>query len=223
MFDQLADTSIFKGLKTSETMQLLSSIHYSVHTYEPDGVVAFSNDKCDDLFILLDGSVKGEMVAYNEKSVVVSEIKAPDTFAEGFLFADKNILLVNIIALTEARVLSISKNELLKLFSKSSQILTNFLNITSNRFVVVSEKIKFLMFNTVRVKLATYILDREKEHIGKKSFRLGKTHEELATLFAITRPVLTRNLLSLKKDGLIEINNKEITIKHREKLIQLLS
>lgn len=107
--------------------------------------------------------------------------------------------------------------------NKSTHILNNYLVATLNRFVIVSEKLKFLMFNTVRSKLAIYILDMEKESVGKESFRLGKTHEELATLFAITRPALTRNLLSLKKDGLIEIKNKEIKITDREKLIQLLN
>ena len=223
MLSELAKTSIFKGLKTSEIIQLLSNVYYNVHTYEPESVIAFASDNCKDLFILLEGHVRGEMTSYNDKNIIVSEIHAPDTFAEGFLFADKNKLLVNIIALTKAKVLIISKNELLKLLNKNTQILNNYLNTTSNRFVIVSEKLKFLMFNTVRGKLAIYILDLEKEHTGKESFRLGKTHEELATLFAITRPALTRNLQSLKKNGLIEIKNKEIKIIDRERLMQLLN
>lgn len=223
MFSELANTSIFKGLNISEINLLLSSIFYNVHSYESEDVIAFASDNSEDLFILLEGCVRGEMVSYNDKNIVISEIHAPDTFAEGFLFADKNKLLVNIIATTKAKVLIIAKSELLKLLNSSTQILNNYLNTTSNRFVIVSEKLKFLMFNTVRGKLAIYILDMEKENVGKESFRLGKTHEELATLFAITRPALTRNLLSLKKDGLIEIKNKEIKIINREKLIQLLN
>jgi len=223
MFSELANISIFKGLKSAEIVQLLNSVSYHIHTYEPESVIAFSSDNSSALFILIEGHVRGEMTSYNDKDIVISEIHAPDTFAEGFLFANKNKLLVNIIAVTKAKVLTIPKDELLKLLNKHTQILNNYLNITSNRFVLVSEKLKFLMFNTVRVKLAIYILDLEKEFPDKKSFRLGKTHEELATLFAITRPALTRNLLSLKKDGFIEINNKEIKIIDREGLIQLLN
>ena len=78
------------------------------------------------------------------------------------------------------------------------------------------------MIKTVKEKLANYILDLEKENIGKTSFRLGKTHEELAALFGIRRPVLTRNLLQLKNDSIIEIKNKEIKIIDKEKLIQFL-
>ncbi len=223
MFSELASTSIFKGLRTSEIIQLLGSIHYRKYSYEPNDVIAYSSNKSTDLFILLEGHVRGEMIGYNDKNIVISEIHAPDTFAEGFLFADKNKFLINVIASTKAKLVIISKNELLKLLNKNPRILNNYLNTISNRFVIVTEKLKFLMFNTIKEKLANYILDLEKENSGKNSFRLGRTHEELAAFFAITRPALTRNLLSLKKDGLIEIHHKEISIIDREGLIQLLN
>jgi len=223
MFSELANTSVFKGLRTSEIIKLLGSIHYRLYSYEPDDVIAYASDKSNDLFILLEGHVRGEMIGYNDKNIVINEIHAPDTFAEGFLFADKNKLLVNIIASTKAKLMIISKNELLKLLNKSPGILNNYLNVISNRFVIVTEKLKFLMFNKVREKLANYILNLEKENGGKKSFRLGRTHEELAAFFAITRPALTRNLLNLKQNGLIEIHHKEIRIIDREGLFQLLN
>jgi CRP/FNR family transcriptional regulator, dissimilatory nitrate respiration regulator len=222
MFSELAKTSILKGFATSEIIQLLSTIHYQVRSYKPDDIIAYAHDNCDNLFILLEGHIRGEMNNYNDKNVIISDIHAPDTFAEAFLFADKNKLLVNIIANTKAKILIIYKKDLIQLLNNNRRILENYLSITSNRFVVVTEKIKFMMMKTVKEKLANYILDLEKENQGKTSLKLGKTHKELAALFGITRPVLTRNLLQLKNDSLIEIKNKEIKIIDREKLIQLL-
>ena len=223
MFSELEKISVFKGLKTSEIIQLLSTIHYRVLSFEPEEAIAYANDKCDNLYILLEGHVRGEMNGYNDKNIIVSEIHAPDTFAEAFLFADKNKLLVDIIAATNVKVLVIIKDELLKLLNGNTRILKNYLNTTSNRFVIVSEKLKFLMFKTVKGKLAYYFLDLEKETGGKESFRLRKTHKELAALFGITRPALTRNLLKLKDDSIIEIKNKEVKIIDRERLIQFLN
>lgn len=222
MFTEIARTPVFKGFKTSEIIEILNTTHHQIHSYETGDAIAYCGDKCENLHFILTGSVRGEMVNYSGKSIVVSEIHAPDTFAEDFLFANKNKLLVNIIANTKTKILVIYKADLLKLLHNNQNFLENYLNITSNRFVVVTEKIKFLMIKTVKEKLANYILDLEKENIGKTSFRLGKTHEELAALFGIRRPVLTRNLLQLKKDSIIEIKNKEIKIIDREKLIQLL-
>ena len=222
MFSEISKISVFKGLKTSEIIQLLNTTHYQVRTYERDTIIAYTGDKCECFYLLLEGKIKGEMSNYYSKNIVVSEIHAPDTFAEAFLFADNNKLLINIIAASHVKVMIIKKNEFLKLLNKNSKILSNYLNATSNRFVIVSEKLKFLMFKTVKGKLANFILDLERENKNKISFKLGKTHEELAALFGITRPALTRNILKLKNEGLIEIKNKEIKILDREKLIQFL-
>lgn len=222
MFTEIANTPIFKGFKTSEIIHILDTIHHQVHSYEAEDTIAYCGEKCEKLHLILEGNVRGEMINYSGKSIIVSEIHAPDTFAEDFLFADKNKLLVNIIANTKTKILVIYKADLLKLLHSNQKFMVNYLNITSNRFVVVTEKVKFLMIKTVKEKLANYLLDLEKENEGKTKFRLGKTHEELAALFGIRRPVLTRNLLQLKKDSIIEIKNKEIKIIDRKKLLLLL-
>ena len=222
MFTEISKTPVFENFKTSEIIQILNSIHYQIHSYEPEDTIAYCGDKCDELSLILEGRIRGEMTNYNGKITVISEIKAPDTFAEDFIFADQNKLLIRIIANTKTKILVIYKTDLLKLLHSNQKFLENYLKITSNRFVVVTKKIKFLMIKTVKEKLANYILDLEEENKGKTSFRLGKTHEELAALFGIIRPVLTRNLLQLKKDSIIEIKNKEIKIIDREKLILLL-
>ncbi|MBE9469167.1 MAG: Crp/Fnr family transcriptional regulator [Bacteroidetes bacterium] len=219
MFDNISKTPVFKGLKTSEIMQVLNEIHYQIRSYKPEDIIAFSGVECDNLFLLLEGSIRGELFNYNGRNIVVSEIDAPDTFAEAFLFADKNTLRINIVAKTDAKLLIIYKNDLLKLLNKNKRILDNYLNITSNRFVVLVEKIKFLMIKSVKAKLASYLLDLEKKNEDKASFSLGRTHKELSALFGITRPVITRNILELKKDCIIEIKNKQIKIIDREKLL----
>ncbi|MEA3504162.1 MAG: Crp/Fnr family transcriptional regulator [Bacteroidota bacterium] len=223
MFTKIAKTPLFKGFKTSEIIQLLNTTHYQIRSYETENIIAYSGNKCDNLYLLLEGSIRGEICSFRDKNIVVSEIHAPDTFAEAFLFADNNKLLINIIANTNAKILIIYKNDLLILLNKNKKILKNYLNITSNRFVIVTEKVKFLMIKTVKGKLANYILNVEKENKNKLSFRLGKTHEELAKLFGITRPALTRNLLQLKNHDIISITDKNIKITDRKKLIKLLS
>ena len=222
MFSEISKTPVFKNFKTSEIIQILDSTHYQIHSYEPEDTVAYCGDKCEKFYLILEGRVRGEMTNYCGKITVISEIKAPDTFAEDFLFAEKDKLLVDIIASTKTKVLVIYKPDLLKLLHSNQKFMENYLKITSNRFIVVTKKIKFLMIKSVKEKLANYILDLEKENRENTSFRLGKTHEELAALFGIRRPVLTRNLLQLKNDSIIEIKNKDIKILDREKLILLL-
>ncbi len=135
------------------------------------------------------------MVNIKNQNVIVDDISAPNTFAEAFLFATQNKIAVNIVASTKAKVILLPREEFLKLLNLETQILENYLNAVSNRFVTVAQKLRFLTLKSVKKKLAHYLL-----------------------LFGITRPALTKNLLELQEEGVIEIKNKRVRILDKEKL-----
>ena len=138
------------------------------------------------------------------------------------MFADENNLLVNIVTNTKTKILIIYKNDLLQLFKLNKKILENYLNITSNRFVLVTKKLKFLSLKNIKVKLANCILALERINEGKQYFLIDKTQEQLAEYFGVTRPSLARALGEMKDEGLIEIKRKEIKILDRNSLVQML-
>ena len=96
------------------------------------------------------------------------------------------------------------------------------MELISERFVTVTEKLNFLMIKNARGKMAYYLLGRQREHRGAERFPLGKTHEELAVILGITRPALTRNLMALRKSGIISIDRKVVCIHDRQRLVALI-
>ena len=222
MYSKISETPIFKGINHGEAVHILNLVHHQIKTYEPETVIAYSGDESKNLFILIEGSVRGEAVDFKGKVIKIEDIYAPDTFAEAFLFADENNLLVNIVANTKTKILIIYKNDLLQLFKSNKKILENYLNITSNRFVLVTKKLKFLSLKTIKGKLANYILSMERKNKGKQQFLLEITQEQLAEYFGVTRPSLARTIGEMKDEGLIEITRKEIKILDRNSLVQML-
>ncbi len=222
MYSKISETPIFKGINPGEVVHILNLVHHQIKTYEPETIIAYSGDECINLYILIEGSVRGEVVGLKGKIIKIEDINAPDTFAEAFLFADENNLLVNIVTNTKTKILIIYKNDLLQLFKLNKKILENYLNITSNRFVLVTKKLKFLSLKTIKGKLANYILSLERKNEGKQHFLIDKTQEQLAEYFGVTRPSLARALGEMKDEGLIEIKWKEIKILDRNSLVQML-
>lgn len=218
----LSKTAVFSGLSTAEILQVLNGIHYQLRSFEPDDMVAYAGEECEDLFILLEGKVRGEINSMEGKSIVISEIKAPSSFAEGFLFARRNNLKISIRALTDARIVFIQKRYFSRLLNENPRILENYLGIISNRFIIVTEKLNFLMIRNVKGKLAYYLINQANAHKGATSFPLGRTQEKLAELLGITRPALNRNLLDLKKMGIISMDKKMLSILDRQALSSLI-
>ena len=222
MYSKISETPIFKGINPGEVVHILNLVHHQIKTYEPETIIAYSGDECINLYILIEGSVRGEVVGLKGKIIKIEDINAPDTFAEAFLFADENNLLVNIVTNTKTKILIIYKNDLLQLFKSNKKILENYLNITSNRFVLITKKLKLLSLKTIKGKLANYILSLERKNEGKLHFLIDKTQEQLAEYFGVTRPSLARALGEMKDEGLIEIKWKEIKILDRNSLVQML-
>jgi len=221
MYSKISETPIFKGINPSHIIHILNITHHQIKTFEPEEIVAYSGDECNRLYILIEGSIRGEAIDYNERIIKIEDVFAPDTFAEAFLFADQNKLLINIVANTKTKILIIHKEDLLGLFQSNKKILENYLNIVSNRFVLVTKKLKFLSLRTIKAKLASHFIELSKKSKNNTIF-LRKTQAELADYFGVTRPSLARTIKEMKDDGIIEVPGKMIKIINFNKLKNLI-
>ncbi|MEE4256269.1 MAG: Crp/Fnr family transcriptional regulator [Bacteroidales bacterium] len=223
MYEILSRTRLFKGASPDEIKMLMTDIHFQIRSYDTDDIIAYAGDPMNYLMIVLEGMVMGEISSFEGKSIVVSEIPAPNSFAEAYLFASKKRLKINIKAGAQANILFIHKDFFQRLLSQDAKVLENYLNIISNRFVIVTEKLNFMMIKHVKGRLAYYFLNKPEVTNGLLSFPLGMTHKQLAVFLGITRPALTKNLLEMRDEGIIGIDQKVVSIKDMERLQQLVN
>jgi CRP-like cAMP-binding protein len=141
--------------------------------------------------------------------------------APAFLFGNLNSFPVNIVANTNAEILVIPKSSFVQLMQMSELILENFLSIISNRAQFLSNKIRFLSFQTIKGKIAHFLL-QEVSRKGSDKIRLERSQSELAEDFGVTRPSLGRAIRELHHDGLIDAQGKQIEILDKKKLSKFL-
>jgi len=182
-------------------------------------MISQSAEQVNSLIVVINGTVKGEMVDYAGRVIKIEDIPAPGAIASAFIFGNRNRFPVNVIAVSDGELLLIEKSDFLGLLMKSDLLLINFLDMISNRSQFLSEKIKFLNFKTIKGKLAHYIL----QNAGKESFSvtLGMTQNELADFFGVARPSVARALRELETEGYIEAKGKKIKITDKDGLSDL--
>jgi CRP-like cAMP-binding protein len=218
-FSLLTGCPLFKGLTSSDVESIFLSIPYKIRKFKNGSLIAQSGETVNFLMIVIKGVVKGEMVDYSGKLIKIEDIPAPGALAPAFVFGNKNVYPVNIIAISDADILVIEKAEFLKLLMRNDKILLNFLDMISNRSQFLSEKIKFLNFKTIKAKLAQYIL---KLAGGNKStIKLDKTQNDLADYFGVARPSVARAIGDMEESGLIKAEGKIVKILDSKGLIGL--
>lgn len=216
----LSRSPIFRGLKPDEIEELLGKVPYRVKKYTAGSMVAQSGEQVSSLMIVLSGFVKGEMIDFTGRVIKIEDIIAPWAVAPAFMFGNKNRFPVNVIAVPDTELMIVDKPQFLRLLKENDSILTNFLDMISNRSQFLSDKIKFLNFKTIKSKLAQYIL--ELAGGGQNEVRLDRSQSDLADYFGVARPSVARALGELEELGLIESNGKNIRVLRRNELAEMI-
>lgn len=220
LFEQLSQSPVFRGISPGDMESLLQGAQYKIKKYSKGDMVAFREDRCENLMIVMKGSVKGEMLDPSGKSIKIEDIMAPYPIASAFLFGQRNQFPVNVTANEEVEIFSLAKESVVDLFQKNKVFLINYLNLISNRSQFLANKLMFLNFKTIKGKLANYILKLAAP--DKVQVTLPKSQSEMAQFFGVTRPSFARSLKEMEQEGLIETNRRDIKILNRQQLIRLL-
>jgi CRP-like cAMP-binding protein len=215
----LEKAPLFSGMLTDEISSIISLIPHRIRKFKSGTIIALAGDPVNSFMMVIDGNVKGEMVDFTGRVIKIEDIPPSGALATAFLFGNRNKFPVNVVAISDARLLIIEKPEFVKLLRLHDKLLTNFLNMISNRSQFLVEKIKFLSFKTIKGKLAHYILQLSDK--GLSEIRFTMTQNNLAEYFGVARPSLARVIGEMEADGIIVKSGKSIRILDRKQLTEL--
>ena len=199
---------------------LISKHPHSIRSFVKGSVLASRDETYTSLMVVLEGSVKGEMVDHSGRVVKIEDIAAPRPIAPAFLFGQNNKLPVDVVANDVVKVAIIPRASMIGIMQANSQVLTNYLDMMSNRATFLSNKLYFLSFRSIKEKLAHYLLDLSKGNL--RTFSLPMGQQELADYFGVTRSSLARVFAELEKEELVTFDRRKVTIVSRDGLAKLL-
>jgi CRP-like cAMP-binding protein len=219
-YQLLAQCPVFMGLTENETKTLLNKIHFQIRNFTKDEIVVVAGEQVQNLYVVIEGSVKGEMIDYSGKTIKIEDIEAPKPLATAFLFGKENKFPVTVTANNHGKMLVIPVPEFLKLLQLNAKLLRNYLNNISTRAQFLSQKLHFLSFKTIKEKVAHFLLKQAGADFH--SIELKNTQQQLADLFGVTRPSLARVFSEMQNEGLIKIERKTVTLLDKKRLNNLL-
>lgn len=219
MYPILINSPIFYGLAEEELENLFSKAHHFTKTFEVGDIAAFSGEPVNFLIIVLEGSVKGEMVDFSGKIIRIDDIKAPYPLASAFIFGKQNKFPVNVMANEKTKLLYIPKYDFMKMLQADIRLMQNFLNVISGHTQILANKLKFLSFKTIKGKIAQYLLSLAGPE--KNQIELPLTQSDLAEQFGVARPSLARALGEMAEEGIISVDRKVVRILDRKRLMEV--
>ena len=186
------------------------SNHFMIKNYKKETLIFNEKEECKYLALILEGEVHISTLTYNDKEYTISVLNKNDTFGEFLLFSNNTQYLGDIIASSNTKIAFIDKSNLLELL-QDKVILENYLKLLSKKSMANQEKIKIYSQKNIEDRILFYLFEESKKK-NSKIIKI-KSKENLALLLNIPRPSLSRSLIKLKNESLIEYDKHSITLK----------
>ena len=191
---------------------LFDKIKGKMKTYEKNDLIFNEGDKCNYVCIVTNGAVKISTTSSLYNEFIISTIKSGESFGENLIFSERPYYLGDIIATKKTSILFLSKNNYLKYVNEN---LEEFLQENSKRYLLLQQRTKILLQKSIREKILFYLISK---YNSTNSLDIKITSkEELAKYLNIERPSLSRELIKLKEEGIIDYDRHFIYIKINKK------
>jgi len=207
-FGILSQIPLFAGL-TGHELQALAGRAVE-RRFQADEVLFWEGEPCAGIFLITEGSVKIFKTSVGGREMMLALETAPATVAELPLF-DGGPYPASVKALEPTVTLFINKAEFQQVCRQYPDVALKVLAVVGGRLRHLIAVVESMTFGSVTQRLARLLLDAA-QHAGAVEFEFPLTHQELASRLGTVREVVSRNLGRFRAEGLIRIEDRQVTI-----------
>ena len=220
----LAKTALLSGLTPGELQTLAGrTVRKLLHS----GDLLFSEgEPCHGLHIIARGKVRIFKTSLGGREQVLAVNNPGESVAELPVF-DGGPYPASAVAIEETEIAFISRRDFQAYCIEHPEVALKVLATVGARLRRLVGIIEELSFTTIRQRLITALLRlAESEGVATArgiEFQLPASHQELANQLGTVRELISRNLMRLQAEGLLDVDARQIVVKDIKGLNALLS
>ncbi|MDQ4062343.1 MAG: Crp/Fnr family transcriptional regulator [Actinomycetota bacterium] len=189
--------------------------------YNPRDVIFTPGDPDDQLYFLVEGTVRLYKIYGDYKEATIALLKGSGVFGKLSL-VEGRWQDVFAEAVDEVRVASVQKAALTEVIRRRPDFAMKLFASFSERLRQSDEVIESLLQREVSARLATLLLNLG-ERFGEANglgtaLDMRLTHQDLANMIASTREAVSKVMSEFQRNGSIEIQNRKIVLVNKEAL-----
>jgi CRP/FNR family transcriptional regulator len=209
---------------SQQELQLLAA--RTVRKHLSEGELLFSEgEPCSGLHIIAQGKVRIFKTSVGGREQVLALNGPGETVAELPVF-DGGPYPASAMAVEDTEIAFISRRDFHAYCLEHPEVALKVLSVVGGRLRRLVGIIEELSFTTIRQRLISALLKLAQSE-GKKTergieFQLPATHQELASQLGTVRELISRNLMRLQAEGLLEVDARQIVVKDMKGLSALI-
>ena len=218
LYDHLLRFQLFQGLSRSELLQMAGNTKFGFLKEESGKSFLKEGTPCRQLYFLISGSLSVSTRSADGGYLLTEQVKAPWLLQPEALFGAEPRYTGTWRTTGKCHFITLSKDEVLRLFDDFLIIRLNLLNI----FSTLAQKRSRLLWqstpHTLRDRFIRFLLYHSTYPAGHKDLHILMTR--LADELGDSRLNISHMLNKLKEEGMLTLHRVLVSIPSLEKLLQ---
>ena len=206
---------LFQRIEDDDLLRMLTCLGARVDFYDKKYTIFAEGAPAKYIGIVLSGSVQIIQNDYYGNRSILSEIHAPEVFAEAFACAEIRSIPVSVIANQPCEVMTIDSSHILHTCSNNcgfhQQLIYNLMKDRASKTILFHQRIEITSKRTTREKLISY-LSEEAGRQGSASFSIPFNRQQLADFLSVDRSAMSNELCKMRDEGLLEFEKNRFRL-----------
>lgn len=169
------------------------------------------NEGCKAMELILDGKVMVQNIDENGNVLIIDTFVGGDLIGANLVFSSKNTYPMTVIASARTRTLTMKRELILDLCQRSTAFLVEMLGEISDKTIILTNKLNSITRKSIRQCLLDF-LRQEQNRQHSHVIKLPLSKKELAERLGIPRSSLGRELIKMRRDGILDYDPWTITL-----------
>ena len=208
------ENQLFSGIPREQVEQMLPCLEASRREFSA-GRLIYSYQSGKTAAILLKGTASVVRYEANGSRTILESLGEGGIFGAGLDFHTESLGSVHVICDSSCQVLFLNYEKMIRpcrnACPRHLDLVQNILSILSRKSRLLGERVEVLSQRSIRDKLMFYFSQLAAKQ-GASTFTLPFSMMDLADFLSVNRSAMVRELKSMREDGLVAVNRREITL-----------
>lgn len=215
-----------QGVFCNLKKQVLSELqkHKAVNTYKKNQIIFYEGSHPLGFYCIISGRVKLYKCGLEGHHQIIRIAGPGDLLGYRSLFADEPYH-ATAETLEDCQLCCIDKHIFFSIMSQNQELLLNIVKKLARELRVAENLLTTIAQKSVRERMAELLLNLKKNYgkLGKNGIRINLelSRREMAELIGVTQETSIRLLSEFKREKVIDVNERQITILNPDALVEM--
>ena len=211
----LQKSIIFRNMNDDEIDSALSALHAVEKKYKKDDIIMSAGDMTETMGLVISGSVTVESNDIWGNRTILSHVGTGGFFAETYALLDDEVMLVDVRANENCRILFFRIGSLSKLNNHKdiwvNKLIFNLLQISAHKNLTLSLRSFHTAPKTVRGRIMAYLNSVSLQNHSAE-FDIPFNRQQMADYLSLDRTALSKELGRMRNEGVISFRKNHFKI-----------